>query len=590
MSSIFTSIKKYALAHKVISTIVVVVVLGGAWYMYAKANSTTGQTRYVLGTVSQGTIISTLSESGQVTASDQLTITPQVSGQITHIYVKPGEQVNAGAAIATIDPTTAEQQLTSAKEDLQSAQLSLAKLQEPATQLTLTQQQDALTQSQSGLTTLYQSSFSDVTNSFLDLPTIISGVQDVDLGNEATAGQWNIDYYKSQAAQYSPSAQLYRDAAYNDYEAARTSYDQTSRDFKALSSTPDTATIESILNETYKTTGLIATAAKSANDLIQFYSDQITQNGGTPKPVANTQITNLNSFLSKAQTHLTALLGDINNLQSDKQSITEKQQTLDQTKAGADPLDVQSSQLSVTKAQDALTLAEQNLAKYFITAPFAGTIASVPVNPFDQAGSGTTLATLITNQQYAGLSVNEVDAAKLQLGQKATLTFDAIPDLTLTGTVAELSPSGTVTQGVVSYNVKIAFDSQDPRVKSGMTVNATVQTAVKTDVLEVPQSAVKTQGGSSYVMVFTPPLATSTASTGGSQGVASPIAPTAVPVTTGISDDTNIEITSGLSAGEQIVTRTTTGTATTPAATTGTGAAGGRGGGGFGGGGIRIGG
>src|ERR1700690_644445 len=98
MSSLFTSIKKYALAHKFISVVVVVVVLGGSWYVYTKLTSTTGQTRYVLGTVAQGTIISTLSESGQVTASDQLTITPQVSGQITHIYVKPGAQVKAGAA------------------------------------------------------------------------------------------------------------------------------------------------------------------------------------------------------------------------------------------------------------------------------------------------------------------------------------------------------------------------------------------------------------------------------------------------------------------------------------------------------------
>ena len=141
--NIFQSAKKYALAHKFISAIAVIVVLGGIWFLYTKATSTSGQTRYVVGAVAQNTVISSVSESGQVTANDTLNITPQVSGQILHIYVTPGESVTAGAPIATLDPTTAEEAVTSAKENLQSAQLALAKLQEPATTLTLTQQQDA---------------------------------------------------------------------------------------------------------------------------------------------------------------------------------------------------------------------------------------------------------------------------------------------------------------------------------------------------------------------------------------------------------------------------------------------------------------
>ena len=154
------------------------------------------------------------------------------------------------------------------------------------------------------------------------MPTIISGLQDVDLGNEAGgASQWNIDYYANQAGKYSSDAQRYRDAAYNDYEAARTSYNQTFSDFQAVPTTPDQATITSILNETYKTVGLLATAAKSSSDLVQFYSDQLSQNGSTPKAVAATQITSLNTYLSKAQSHLNTLLSDTNNLQSDQQNI-----------------------------------------------------------------------------------------------------------------------------------------------------------------------------------------------------------------------------------------------------------------------------
>ncbi len=341
-----------------------------------------------------------------------------------------------------------------------------------------------------------------------------------------------------------------------------------------------------MLGETYKTTGLIATAAKSSYDLIQFYSEQITQNGGAPKSVAATQITNLNSYQSKLQSHLTSLLSDTNSLTTDKNNITQAQQTLDQTQAGADPLNVQQNQLSLQKAQDALTQAQQALANYYITAPFSGTIASVPVNKYDQASSGTTLATLITLQEYADLSVNEVDAAKIKIGDKATLTFDAIPNLTLTGTVVQINNVGTVSQGVVSYDVRISLDSQNTQVKSGMTVNATIETEVKQNTLLVPSSAVKTIGGQSYVLAFVPPIASSTVMLAGSQGITSPTPPQPIPVTIGITDGTNTEITAGLTEGEQVVTRTTSGL-TVKATAAPTGGGGFRGGGG---GAIRIGG
>ncbi len=586
-------IKTYVLAHKIISGVVVIVVLGGGWYAYSALTSTSGQTRYVLGTASTNTIVSSVSESGQVSASDTLTITPQVSGEVLSVNVTPGEQVKAGQLIAQIDSTTAEQAVESAKENLQSAQISLAQLQEPATTLTLAQQQNNISQAQQSLTTLYQSSYSDVINTFVDLPAIISGLQDVDLGTEASGGsQWNIDYYVSQTSKYNSEASAYRDTAYNDYIAARTSYDQTFSDYEALSSTPDQATVTKILQETYQTTGAIATAVKSANNLIQFYSDQLGENGATPKPIAATQITNLTSYLNKAQTHINTLLSDTNSLQSDQETITLNQQTLAQTQAGADPLTIQSSQLNITKAEESLAQAETTLAEYYVTAPFGGTIASVPVNTYDQAGSGTTLATLVTNQQYADLSVNEVDAAKIQLGDKATLTFDAIPSLTLTGTVAQINPVGTVSQGVVTYDLKISLDTQDARVKTGMSINAAIQTAVAVNALSVPSSAIKTTNGTSYVQVFNPPLATSTVASAGSQGVASATAPQSVPVTLGISDNTNTQILSGVTAGEQIVVRTVTGSNATPTAaataTTRTTTGGGFGGGGGGAAAVRL--
>lgn len=582
VSSYFSSAKKYILAHKVISAIVLVVVLWGGYSEYGRLTSTAGVTRYVLGTVATGTVISTVSASGQVSPSHQVAITPKASGEIVAVYAKDGQYVSAGQALAQIDPTQAQQSLANAQASLKNAQISLAKLQEPADAATLAQSQNQLAQAVQNLQTDYTTGFNDVANTFLDLPAIMTGLNTVNFGTAASRGsQWDIDYYASQAALYAPPAQAqsYRDNAFNAYNAAKASYDKTFAEYQA-SSRSDTATsTAALIQESYETTKLVASAVKLSNSLIQYYQDQLAAKNLAPNAQSNTDLTNLNTFTGKVNSRLSTLLADVNALASDQGTVTADRFSLQKLQAGTNPLDIQSSQLSIEQQENAVAQAQTTLGNYTIRAPFDGTLTGFNLLRGDTVGNAS-VGTDITTQQIADLSLNEVDAAKISSGQKVTLTFDAIPDLTLAGSVADVSPLGTVTQGVVSYDVKIAFTTQDPRVKAGMTVNADIQTAVHQNVLTVPSSAVKTQNGQTFVQVFTPPLT----NTGGTAGVIPATLPQSVPVTTGISDDTNTEITSGLTAGEQIVTRTTGGTSAATTMTTNSG--GSRGG--FGGGGIRI--
>jgi multidrug efflux pump subunit AcrA (membrane-fusion protein) len=212
-------------------------------------------------------------------------------------------------------------------------------------------------------------------------------------------------------------------------------------------------------------------------------------------------------------------------------------------------------------------------------------VAKISVTPAEQVSNGTAVAIIVTPNEYATISLNEVDAAKVQLGQKATLTFDAVNNLSLAGTVSEVDGIGTVSQGVVTYNVQIAFDSEDSRVKPGMSVNATIITQADQNVLVVPSAAVKTQGNISYVQE----LGQKYSAAQETAGVTSATAPKNVPVVISLSDGSNTEIVSGLSAGDQVIIKTTvttgasasTKTAAT-AATTRTGGGGGFGGGGGG--------
>jgi HlyD family secretion protein len=586
MKRLFT-IKNYILAHKIISGIALAVLLGATWYAYGVATSIDGQMRYVLGTVSTSTIITTVSASGQVSATNQVDIKPKVTGEVTRVWVKAGDTVAAGQALASIDSTDASQAVVNARIALQAEELTLSQ-QTSQAPIDYQKTQDAVTQAQLDLANTYDSTYSALSNAFATLPGVMSSAHDLLYASTLNPLYNNVDAYENFFISSDDATQsivrLSANRANQDYSAALASYNATYVEFKNLTRSSPVADVEKVLSDANTTVKLISQALGSDVNLIDTTVNLLTQHNlqvsvavTGQQTIAHTQLASVNSVLSQVSSQVTSL-------QSAKTSLTNAQQALQIASIGnpngTNPFSLKLEQNAVEQKRAALATAQQSLADHTVRAPFAGVLSAVNVQVGDTAG-GAAIATIITHSQVAQISVNEVDAAKISVGQKVTLTFDAIDSLTLTGTVAQIDTVGTVSQGVVSYAVKMTLDTQSNQIKPGMTVNASIQTAVHQEVLAVPSSAVKTTNGVSYAQVFNPPLV----NTGGIQGVVSAVTPTQVLVETGISDDTQVEILSGLTAGEQIVTRTITGAAaTTEARTTTTGAA--RGGIG----GIRIGG
>ncbi len=535
------SLRSFVRAHVFLTAILGLALLWGAYWLYGSLTAKPTQTQYVTAPVQKGTLITSVSGSGQVAVADQLDVKPQVSGTILSVNVQPGQTIHAGDVIMTIDNTSALKAVRDAQLNLSNAELSLEKLLgpgNPAVPLVTATAQNTLAQD-------YDTGFNDVANTFLDLPTIMTGLQNILYGSDRTLGggnQLNIDYFTSVSERYDmTTADTYRTDTAAKYQEARTEYTQAFNDYKAASRFSASTTIDALITETYATTKTIADTVKSATNLIQLYEDNLTNVNLQPQTLADTYLTNLNSYTGLTNSHVSSLLSITNSIQSDKDAITN---------AG---ISIQAQQLSLQQNKNALADAQSNLAYYTVTAPLSGTVAKVDVIAGDSASSGSAAATIITNQKLANISLNEVDAAKVAIGQQVTLTFDAIPDLTIAGKVTQIDALGTVSQGVVTYNVQIAFDTQDTRVKAGMSVNASIVTAVKQNVLLVPNSAVKTSGTQTYVDVLD---ATTT------QPGVSPV-PVQTPIQVGLANDTSTEVVSGLTEGQNVVTRTVGGTAAT---------------------------
>jgi HlyD family secretion protein len=252
-----------------------------------------------------------------------------------------------------------------------------------------------------------------------------------------------------------------------------------------------------------------------------------------------------------------------------ERTIKELELSLADMKAGADEFDIRAKKIVIQQKEDALLDAKQTLSDHYIRAPFGGVVADVGVKKGDTVSSGTVVATVISDQRLAEVSLNEVDAAGVSVGQKVVFSFDAVEGLSLTGKVAEVDTLGTVTQGVVTYNIKIAFDTQDDRVKPGMSVSANIITDVRPDVLTVSNSAVKIQDGAKYVELFES-LPEGITEEQAAQGTVLAVSPLIKQAETGVSNDTKTEITSGVKEGSWVISRTISSNSNTAVPNTGT--------------------
>jgi RND family efflux transporter MFP subunit len=211
----------------------------------------------------------------------------------------------------------------------------------------------------------------------------------------------------------------------------------------------------------------------------------------------------------------------------------------------------QTQEITIQQRQLSLSDASSDLEDYYIRAPFDGIVTDLDVAVGDSVSQSDVIASVITKDLYAEISLNEVDVVKVKEGNTVTITFDALPDETITGKVTRVDTIGEISQNVVSYSAEISFDEQLELLKPGMSVSAEISIESKENVLYLSDSAIKTDAeGNHYVNKIS--RQTNTEADSGENQPGANIIKQIVEV--GISDDVNTEIVSGLEEGDVVMT------------------------------------
>ena len=208
--------------------------------------------------------------------------------------------------------------------------------------------------------------------------------------------------------------------------------------------------------------------------------------------------------------------GTVENVYGDNGQLIGKGKLLVQLQSDQAQNDMQTAQLKIASIKNQMQTVQKQLSDCRIIAPISGMLSLADATNLQDVSSGEGLKvndSVKSGQEVASIvdssnmefrvDIDELDIAKIKVGQKVKVSVDALTDTTnrpLNGVVSKIAVLGSSSNGVTTYPVSIKILDTDG-LKCGMNANGTIQISSKKNVLVVPIEAVQKRGTRSTVWV-----------------------------------------------------------------------------------------
>jgi multidrug efflux pump subunit AcrA (membrane-fusion protein) len=508
--------------RKVLVVLVLVTTALGGTMVYAQAAKVT--TTYRTAVVTLGTISQTIGMAGNLAPVSQAGLNFASAGTVQSVNVQVGDNVTAGAMLASLDPTLLEAQLSQAQANLSAAESKLAQDKAGSTPQTIAAAQNAVNAAQVAVN---------------NAQTSLTDTQAINAQSVAAA----------QAPVTAAQSAVTADQTVVNQDQATLTADQAAMTVACAAPgatcTTDTATVA-------------ADQAKLASDQAKLAADQATL--AAAKSVLATATAKVQQSNDQAAAQLATAQQQ---LASAKSSLSAQQ-----TGTSAQTLQIDDAQIQIDQVN--VNTFQHELDGATMTAPIAGIISQVNITAGQavSGGGGSTASTsaivLYTPGAYQITgTVSDSQVNLVAIGQTVEVT-PAGSTQALLGKISAIAPAATVSSGVATFGVTAQLTDASNSIKPGMSATANIVVNQVVNVLTVPTSAVHTTAAGSTVQILV-------------NGT-----PQSVAVTTGASDPTHIQILSGLKVGQTVVIAIITSSVPSSGAGTALGTGGARPGGGGG--------
>ncbi len=466
-----------------------VIVLSAAAFLSACGNGSVKTGHPVLGSIRD-----TVDESGTVYYYDNYTITSSVGGRITGCHFDVGDQVERGQTLYTIDDTDIANGISSAEISLKAAKAAYSQAVKAAEELSVKSYLSGM-----------------ITESYCNAGDYISTGSRIAKVVDSTHLKVRLAYADAGAIALGSEAKISVLGDTSEITGTVTKIDAQNTVFDGRQTG---VYVEiSFLNPGALKSGETASAtinglAPIANGTVEYGTEDAIYSTGTG-----------------LVTSVRATVGDAVSPDFVVLVIKNDAVTNAVTNAG----------LSLANAEETLRQLKKALDDYTIKAPVSGTVLNRAAKESDIAAPASPLATLSSGDMiHVEVDIDEMYISKVSTGQNAAITLTSDESGTVyNGIVKEISDSGTVTNGVTYYTVKISLDRQDG-LMDGMNVDVSIIVALKENCLLVPKS---------YLI-------------NGSQIKVLENGKTVLrDITVGITDNKNAEVISGLDETDSIVSK-----------------------------------
>jgi HlyD family secretion protein len=450
-----------------IKIILGVAILGIGYFIYNNYLKAKLPVIYEYAKVTVKDLQKTVEGSGKVVSLSELDIQQLSGGKVTSVLVKPGDYVKKGQVIARLDNRSASIALQQAQNNVTSAKASYAKFISGATNNDRAVSEISVENAQLSVDNAQQN-----LNDKLKLIVI-------DVQNDVNSTNNLFENYNT----FFPS--FIGDSINFSNELLITQIVSLRGEINQDLENIDTNSIEMLKNILNKEFNYF----DKLHDL--FINNTIVET------TTNSKIENYKSSFANIKTKSKS---NFNNINTGLQSITTAKKNLEQSNLNKDikvdaprSEDITIQKASLNNAYISLQSAQNNYENTIIRAPFDGQIGSVAAIVGQQTSTQAGVATIITKDKIAEISLNEIDIVNVKLGQDVTLTFDAIPNEIFKGSVSQINTVGNNTSNVVTFGVKIAIPNADDRIKSGMSVTANIIVIKKNKILTLPTGTIKNE-------------------------------------------------------------------------------------------------
>lgn len=213
----------------------------------------------------------------------------------------------------------------------------------------------------------------------------------------------------------------------------------------------------------------------------------------------------------------------------------EKQKSLYE-KGGVTLRELRNSEVSTINAKNDYENAQIQLSKMQITAPFSGVIVDLPYfTEGVRVTSGQTMVSLMAyDEMYVEINLPEKNISEVKVGQEVQITNYTLTEDTLMGHVTALSP--IISNETRTFAGKLQIDNPELKLRPGMFIKADIITAQKDSVIVIPKDIIMTGSRGKYVFIV------------GSNSAANDRW-----ITTGISNQDEIEVIEGLAPNDRLI-------------------------------------